>query len=270
MTLHSLRHTRNPRLLPAARAFEAYVYGYRRTWRGSLMSTFVMPLVYLGAMGFGVGALVHTQAATRSLGGMSYLEFLGPGMLAASAVQVVIGECTWPVIAQVKWQKTYQAMVATPLGGGDVVTANLAWVGIRAGMAALATYVAMAVFGVVHTPWSVLSIPVGVLTGLAIATPVYAFAITRENETSFSLVFRFGMVPLFLFSGTFFPVSQLPGVVQPLAYASPLWHGVDLCRALVAGHPTLGMSLLHVAYLGAWAAVGFVLSLRGFRKRMVV
>lgn len=257
-------------LTPAARAFEAYVYGYRRTWRGSLMSTFVMPLVYLGAMGFGVGALIHTRHAAGSLGGMTYLEFLAPGMLAASAMQVVIGEVTWPVIAQVKWTKTYQAMVATPLRGDDVVLANLAWVGVRAGMTALATYVAMAVFGVVHTPWSALSIPVGVLTGLALGTPVYAFAIRRENETSFSLVFRFGTVPLFLFSGTFFPVSQLPGVIRPLAYASPLWHGVDLCRALVAGHPTLGMSLLHLAYLAAWMVVGFVLSVTGFRKRMVV
>lgn len=257
-------------LTPAARAFETYVYGYRRTWRGSIMSTFVMPLVYLGAMGFGVGALIHTRGAVDSLGGMSYLEFLAPGMLAASAMQVVLGEVTWPVIAQVKWQKTYRAMIATPLGGGDVVLANLVWVGVRAGMTALATYVAMAVFGLVHTPWSALSVPVGVVTGLAIGTPIYAFAITRQNETSFSLVFRFGMVPLFLFSGTFFPVSQLPAVIQPLAYASPLWHGVDLCRALVAGHPPLGLSLLHVAYLTAWLATGAVLSVRGFRKRMVV
>lgn len=254
----------------AARAFECYIYGYRRTWRGSIFSTFVLPIVYLGAMGYGVGALIHRQQATAALGGLSYLEFLAPGLLAASVMLIVIEECTWPVVSQVKWDKSFYAMLATPLGTTDVVLANLSWVGVRATMTAVAYYIAMAVFGVLHTPWSVLALPVAVLTGLALATPVYAFAISRKNETSFPVLYRFGSVPLFLFSGTFFPVSQLPSAIQPLAYLSPLWHGVDLCRALVAGHPSAGMALIHVAYLAAWMVAGYVLALRAFQKRLVV
>lgn len=253
----------------ARRAFECYAYGYRRTWRGSVLSTFAMPLVYLGAMGLGVGALIDDPATTRALGG-SYLEFLAPGLLAASVVAMVFGECTWPVISQIKWDRSFYAMLATPLRPTDIVLGNIAFVGVRAAITSTAFFVAMAVFGVVHTPWALLTVPVGVLTGLSLATPVYAFAVRRNNETSFSLLFRFGNIPLFLFSGTFFPVAALPAAVQPVAYASPLWHGVDLCRALMAGTPASWLSLVHVGYLLLWVITGFVLARRGFEKRMVV
>lgn len=254
----------------AGRALECYLYGYRRTWRGSIFSTFLVPLIYLGAMGFGVGTLVDRPASTRALGGLSYLDFLAPGLLAASVVLIVVGECTWPVVSQVKWEKSFYAMLATPLGPTDVLLGNLTWVGMRAAMTAVAYFVAMAVFGVVHTPWAALAIPVAVLSGLSIATPVYAFAISRQNESSFPVLYRFGSVPLFLFSGTFFPISQLPAPILPLAYLSPLWHGIDLCRALVAGHPTAGMAALHIVYLAAWTIAGFLLARRLFIRRLVV
>ncbi|MQA80655.1 MAG: ABC transporter [Streptosporangiales bacterium] len=253
----------------ASHAFECYIQQYRRTWRGSVFSTFLMPLVYLGAMGVGVGTLIDDPGVTGSLGG-SYLDFLAPGLLAASVLLVVIGECTWPVISQIKWDKTFYAMLATPLSSTDVLVGHLAWVGVRAAMTAAATYLAMLVFGVVDHALSLLTLPAAILTGLALATPIYAFAVTRKNEASFSLLYRFGSVPLFLFSGTFFPVTELPTAVQPLAYVSPLWHGVDLCRTLVAGGTTLPMALLHVGYLAGWMVVGFVLARRGFARRMVV
>ena len=253
----------------ARRAFECYVYNYRRTWRGSVLSTFAMPLIYLGAMGLGVGALIDDPATNRALGG-SYLQFLAPGLLAAAVVTMVFGECTWPVISQVKWDKSFYAMLATPLRPFDIVLGNIAFVGVRAGITSVAFFVAMTAFGVVHTPWALLTVPVGVLTGLALATPVYAFAIRRQNEASFSLLFRLGSIPLFLFSGTFFPVSALPVVIQPVAYASPLWHGVDLCRALMAAAPASWPALLHVGYLLLWLGTGLVLAIGGFTKRMVV
>lgn len=174
------------------------------------------------------------------------------------------------MISQVKWEKSFFAKLATPLRPADIVLGNLAFVGVRCGISATAFFVAMAVFGVVETPWALLTIPVGVLTGLSVATPVYAFAIRRQNESSFSLLFRFGSLPLFLFSGTFFPVAALPVVLQPVAYASPLWHGVDLCRALTAAEPASWLEVLHVGYLLVWVLTGFVLAKRGFEKRMVV
>jgi lipooligosaccharide transport system permease protein len=104
---------------------------------------------------------------------------------------------------------------------------------------------------------------------MAFATPIAAFAATQQNDTGFATIYRLGMIPLFLFSGTFFPVSLLPSWLQPLAEATPLYHGVALCRALVLGNATLGSSLVHVIYLAALTAVGFVVARRTYERRLV-
>jgi lipooligosaccharide transport system permease protein len=114
------------------------------------------------------------------------------------------------------------------------------------------------------------ALPVAVLTGLAFATPIEAFAISLDKEQSFSLWYRFGLIPLFLFSGTFFPVTQLPGWVRPLAYITPLWHGVALCRSLSLGTASAGAAFGHVAYLAALAAAGIALGQRNYRRRLYV
>src|SRR5260370_6699070 len=113
-----------------------------------------------------------------------------------------------------------------------------------------------AMLGAVHSFWALASLPVAVLTGAAFNATIESWAVTRTRDTSFAVIFRFGMIPLFLFSGTFFPVSQLPGWLQPLAYATPLWHGVALCRSLSLGTATLGGALIHVGYLAGLTAIG--------------
>lgn len=255
---------------PATRAFEYYAYQYRRVWRGSVFTSLVIPLVYLAAMGLGVGALMNRERADTMLGGVSYLDFLAPGLLAASVAMLVVGECTWPVFGQIKWDRTYFAMIATPLRATDALLGNVGWIGVRAGMTAVAYFIAMAAFGVLHSPWSVAAIPATVLTGLALATPTIAFAASRQTDASFALLFRFGTIPMFLFSGTFFPVGQLPAAVRPVAWLSPLWHGVELDRSFTLGTPSLGWSLLHVAYLAAWLVAGLVLARRVFVRRLIV
>ncbi len=127
----------------------------------------------------------------------------------------------------------------------------------------------MVAFGAISSPWAVLCIPVGMLTGLAYAPAIFAFSATRENDSGFAMLFRFGIVPMFLFSGTFFPVSQLPDWLEPVAWAVPLWHGVDLCRALALGTPAAGSALVHVGYLCLWAVVGFVVARKTFERRLV-
>jgi lipooligosaccharide transport system permease protein len=115
-----------------------------------------------------------------------------------------------------------------------------------------------------------LTIPAAVLTGLAFATPIEAFAVTRQNTNGFAMLFRFAMIPLFLFSGTFFPVSQLPAWIRPVAYLTPLWHGVALCRSLALGDATVAGVLTHVGYLLAFALAGLVLAQRCYRRRLRV
>jgi lipooligosaccharide transport system permease protein len=130
----------------------------------------------------------------------------------------------------------------------------------------------MAIFGVTRSWLALLSLLVALLLGLAVSTPVCAFAVTQEDDSGFAMIFRFGMVPMFLFSGTFFPVSQLPDAVEWLAWLSPLWHGVDLARALALGGEAsigLGLATLHVLYLLAWLVGGYVLAARAYRKKLV-
>lgn len=251
----------------AVRQLRFWLVNYRRTWRGSIYSGVLNPVLYLGAMGLGLGTLVDHRG-TASLGHVSYLVFLAPGLLAAGAMQTAIGESTYPILGSVKWLKTYQAAIASPLRPVDLFRGHLMFTVLRLAMNSAVFLIVMAAFGAIDSPWAIASLPAAVLTGMAFATPVEAFAITCEKDTSFALIFRFGIIPLFLFSGTFFPVSQLPAFVRPLAYVTPLWHGVVLCRSLSLGTPQLGASTVHVAYLAAVTLGGIYAGNRNYRRRL--
>ena len=253
----------------AVREFRYWLTNYRRTWRGSIYSSVLSPLLYLGAMGVGLGTLVDAHG-TASLGGLSYLAFLAPGLLAAAAMQAAVEESTYPVLGSVKWRRTYYAAAASPLRPADLFHGHLLFTTMRLAMNSAIFLAVMAVFGAVASPWALAALPAAVLTGLAFAAPVEAWAITVTKDTSFALIFRFGLIPLFLFSGTFFPVSQLPVWTRPLAYITPLWNGVALCRSLSLGTASLAGALAHVAYLAAVAAVGIAAGNRSYRRRLCV
>ena len=254
----------------AVRAFQYWLVNYRRTWRGTIYSSVLTPVLYLGAMGLALGKLVD-QHGTAGLGRVSYLVFLAPGLMAATAMQTAMGESLYPVFSAVKWQQTYQAAAATPLKPGDIFRGHLLFTTMRLAMNTMIFLVIMAAFGAVRSGWVVAAVPVAVLTGLAFATPLDAFAVTqKKNDQAFAVIFRFGMIPLFLFSGTFFPVTQLPGWIRPVAYATPLWHGVALCRSLSLGTADLAGSLGHIAYLAAIAILGLIAGERAYRRRLYV
>jgi lipooligosaccharide transport system permease protein len=128
----------------------------------------------------------------------------------------------------------------------------------------------MAAFGTIHSAWAIFALPAGVLTGMAFGAPMAAFSATQDKDTAFSTLYRFVVIPLFLFSGTFFPISQLPRALQYLAYATPLFHGVALCRDLTLGQVHPGVDVGHAAYLGVWLAAGYIVGRRTFAKRLVV
>ncbi len=253
----------------AAREFRYWLTNYRRTWRGSIYTSVVTPVLYLAAMGVGLGKLVDAHGVAR-LGGVSYLAFLAPGLLAAAAMQTAVHESSYPVLGSVKWRRTYYAAAATPMRPADIFHGHLLFSVMRLVMNSAIFLVVMAAFGAVGSAWAIATIGVGALTGLAFAAPLEAWAVTRTSTQSFNLVFRFGMIPLFLFSGTFFPVTQLPGWARVIAYATPLWHGVALCRELSLGTATLAAALGHVAYLAALAAAGIAAGNRTYRRRLHV
>lgn len=246
------------------RAVEYFALAYRRTWRGSIMTTFVTPVLYLAAMGVGLGSFVNKGGNAAALGHQSYLHFVAPALAAATAAQTATSEATFPVMGAIKWTRTYYAMIATPLRIVDVLVSHLTWIAIRVAMAVGAYLIVMAAFGATPSLDAIAVFPVGILIGMAFAAPLAGFAATQENDGSLSLVFRLGLIPLFLFSGVFFPISQLPQGVRFIAYVTPLWHGVDLCRQLTLGHVSLGAAIGHLAYLVGLTAAGVFVAYRTF------
>jgi len=251
------------------RSFEYWLFQYKRTWRGSAVSTVLFPVLFLASMGLGLGSLVDSSAS-GGVDGLPYLVFLAPGLLAATAMQTGVGESTYPVMGAIKWIKTYHAMLATPIGVLDVLAGHLLYIAARILLGSAIFLAVMAVFGAVHSPLALLALPAAVLTGMAFSAPVAAFAAVNDNDAGFAALFRFVVTPLFLFGGVFFPVQQLPPVLEQLAYVTPLWHGVALSRGLALGTATAGGVLLHVAYLSAWIAVGSWLAARAFHRRLAV
>ena len=240
---------------------------YRRTWRGTVFSTFLTPLLYLAALGLGLGAFVD-ESNPSGIEGVSYAMFLAPGILVATAMNNATGESTYPVMAGIRWLKTYVAMILSPLDPRHVATGQLLWAGIRVTLGAIVFLGVMIAFGLVDLSHAVLMLPVATLTGLAFAAPITAFAAAQTNDTPFAWLFRFVIMPMFIFSGTFFPVSQLPELLQYVAYATPLWHAVSLSRGIALGVLEPAIAIINVAYLSAFVVVGLLWSYRTFSRRL--
>ena len=254
----------------AAWLFDYWAIVYLRTWKGSVISSFVTPLLYVVAMGVLLGGFIAGDPA-RLDGAPTYLAFVAPGLVAAQTMTTVFGEVTYPVMGAVKWHKTYFSMIATPLGVGEVALAHLGFVTFRVATTSAVFLAVMTPFGVFGSWWGVLvAFVVQLLLGLAFATPVYAFSAGLRDESAFALVFRLGMIPLFLFSGAFFPISNLSAPLEWLARLTPLWHGVDLTRMLVLGDVRPGMALVHFTYLVVLSLVGWWLAVWRLDKRMEV
>jgi lipooligosaccharide transport system permease protein len=250
----------------ALRAYEHWVVSYRRVWRGSVASSILNPVLYLTALGIGLGKLVNHGAHPL---GVSYVSYVAPGMLVAAGMNIAAFESTWPVMAAIRWTRVYHAMLSAPLRVRDVVIGHQLYFASRVAVSTGVYLVALAAFGTLHSPYAVFAWPVAVLVGFAFSAPMAAYSAVVPKDSYVAALFRFGIVPLFLFSGTFFPIARLPEGLRQLAYVTPLWHGVDLARHLTLGTATWGMSLVHVAYLVAFAGVGFWLAERAYTKKLV-
>ena len=253
-------------LASSGRVLEGNARVYRRTFRGSVMSTFLNPVLFLLAMGVGLGKLVDSGDSSL---GVSYLAFLAPGLLASTAMTTAAGDASFPVMAGIKWRKNYEAILATPISVGDLVAGHLGWVGVRLTFVTLVYAGVMVAFGATSVVEGLLAVPPAVLTGLAFAAVVTAYTARLKDEQGLSSLFRWGITPLFLFSGTFFPIAQLPGWMHPVAYATPLFHGVELCRGIALDLPAHVDPWISVAYLVAMLVVGWFIATRFMRKRLV-
>ncbi len=239
---------------------------YRRIWRGSIAVSFFTPLFFLAAMGVGLGGLVNR--ASGGVNGVPYLDFLAPGLIAAACMQTAAIEGTYPILAKIMWDKTYEAALATPITIPDLMRGEVAWVTIRMFIVATMFWIVMFAFGIGHSPEALLAIPASILTGLAFATPIIAFTATRRNDSGFAAINRFVIIPLYLLGGTFFPIAKLPLALQALAWATPLSHGVALTRGLVLGTISAPDVVLHAAVPLAYFAAGLLIARALFLKRL--
>jgi lipooligosaccharide transport system permease protein len=250
---------------------ESEVIAYRRTWRGTVITSFLNPVFFLAAMGAGLGTLVDDGTGQQL--SISYLAFVASGLMAANAMQNGAGDGAFPVMAGVLWRKNFHGTITTPLGPADIVWGRIIW-GVGRLIFVLLVFVIIAViFGALELGPALVAIGPAVLTGIAFTTAITAWTLTQKDGRSLSTLFRFLIVPLFLFSGTFFPISQLPDWLEPVAYVTPLFHGVELVRkvalpgvdeSIITAMP----SWIHFAYLLVMAGAGVYLSIRLLDKRI--
>ena len=235
-----------------------------RAWRSSFFLSVLTPVMFLSAMGLGLGSLVQEDG---SFGGAEYLPFFATGILAASCMQSGVFGATYPVMSKITWQKNYEAMLASPLSVRDIFLGEMAWIGVMVAQLAIPFFVVMAAFGVFASPLAVLALPVVVLVGLSCAGIVFAYTATLETDEAYTWIFRLVVTPLFLLSGTFFPITELPAWGRAIAHATPLFHGVELVRQLTI-YSVDASAAWHLLYLLGLLGVGVFYGVRNLEKRL--
>ena len=237
---------------------------YRRIWV-LIFSGFFEPLFYLFAIGVGVGQLVGDVSVGGTV--VTYQQFVAPALLAASAMNGAVYESTMNIFFKLKWAKTYDAMLATPLGPGDIALGEIGWSLLRGAIYAAAFLVVMAVFGLATSWWAVLALPAALLIGFAFAAAGMAATTFMSSWQDFDLV-ALVTLPLFLFSATFYPLDVYPPIIQTLTQFSPLYHGVELIRALTLGIFDWSIAV-HVLVLLVMGLVGLSIAARRVEKLLL-
>jgi lipooligosaccharide transport system permease protein len=249
------------------RLVERNVLAYRRIWY-VFLSGFAEPLFFLLSIGIGVGHLV----GDIRIGGhiVDYRTFVAPGLLATTAMNGALLDTTFNFFAKYKYAHTYDGVIATPLGTRDIAFGEVTWALLRGATYSTGFLVTMAAFGDIASWWAILALPAAVLIGFAFAGAGLGATTFMRSFIDFDYV-NMAMIPLFLFSATFFPITQLPAFIQPVAWLTPLFHGVALTRSLALNQPLeLWAFAVHLAVLLGMVAIGTAFAFRTFRKRLVV
>ncbi|WP_426623174.1 ABC transporter permease [Leifsonia sp. McL0607] len=235
-----------------------------------LVTGFGNPFLYLFAMGVGLGSLVSANMGPAAVDGVSYLAFVAPALLCTAAVTVASEEFTYPVMLGFKWNPTFFGISASPISAGQIIDGVVISVVARLLGTTIVYYAFMLLFGAVPSPWGWLAILVATLGGLAFGAPVMAYVATLEQDTGqIAMLMRFVLLPMTLFSGTFFPLSSMPDYLQWIGWISPLWHSTELARVFAYGYAEpLWLTVVHVVYLAALFVVFWVWARRIAARRL--
>jgi lipooligosaccharide transport system permease protein len=244
---------------------ERNLYVYRHTWM-VILSGFFEPLFYLVGIGFGLGSLIGTVPGPGGTE-ISYQLFVAPALLATASMNGAITESTFNFFFKLNYNKTFTAILATPLSPGDIALGELGWALIRGGLYALGFMGVMLVFGLFISPWVILAVPAALLVGFAFGAVGMAATSFMKTWQDFDLI-QLVVLPMFLFSGTFYPIDAYPPALQLFVRITPLYQGVDLIRSLTVGaiSPVL---LVHVAYLSIMGVVGLAVTSRRLDKLLL-
>ncbi|MFF9563475.1 ABC transporter permease [Leifsonia sp. NPDC014704] len=235
-----------------------------------LVTGFGNPLLYLLAMGLGLGSLVSANMGPNAVDGVSYLAFVAPALLCTAAVTVASEEFTYPIMLGFKWNPTFYGINASPISPGQIIDGAVIAVVARILGTSAIYFAFMVLFGAVPSPWGWVSILVGTLGGLAFGAPIMAYVATLEQDTGqIAMLMRFVLLPMSLFSGTFFPLSSMPPFLQWIGWISPLWHSTELSRVFTYGmSEPLWLSVVHVVYLAALFVAFWLWSRRIAARRL--
>jgi lipooligosaccharide transport system permease protein len=234
---------------------------YTKLYLSSLALNFVEPVLYLAALGLGLGAFV------KEINGVPYIKFIAPGIIASSSMFATIYECTYGTYVRMNFQKTFDAILATPIGVDDLIAGELMWGATKSVIYGTIIMVVISAFRLIDSSLVVLAVPLLFVSGLIFAEISLIFVALIPGIDSFNYFYTLLMTPMFLFSGIFFPLDNLPQVVTKIAFFTPLYHLVNICRSFASGHVTASIKDV------IWIVVVFLFLAPGpfklMRKRII-
>lgn len=213
----------------ASRVWQRNFTVYTKLYKSSIALNFVEPALYLAALGLGLGAFV------KEINGVPYINFIAPGIIASSSMFAATYECTYGTYVRMTFQKTFDAILATPVNIDDLVAGELMWGATKSMLYGTIIMIVISLFGLVDSPMIILAIPVLFLSGLIFAEVSLIAVATVPGIDTFNYFYTLLMTPMFLFSGIFFPLTNLPPVVSKIAFFTPLYHLVNICRSFASG-----------------------------------
>jgi lipooligosaccharide transport system permease protein len=242
---------------------------YLRVWKSNVAGSIIRPLLYVLGMGLGVGSLVDDgPRGGQLLGDLTYFQFFAPAIIATTAMQVLTNDSLWPIRGGFIWSGTFHSQATTPINAGEVVSGLLLWHLAKGVLSSAGVAIVLAGFGSTRT-WGLLAATAfGALAGVAYSAPLVAFSASRRTDLSYPNIMRFVIVPMFLFSGAFYPIDELPRALEIAAQFTPIWHGVELCRGAVHGTLDAATTAGHVLFLIGWIVVGWLASRRVFTRKL--
>jgi lipooligosaccharide transport system permease protein len=243
-----------------------------RSYFGTVISASIFnPLMYLFALGIGIGSYIDRSSGGNVLYGVSYLTFVGPALLVSAAITAAFEETTFPVMGGFRWTREFFAMHATPLRPYQIANGVLIAAGIRVAFTVSVFWLMLMLFGALPSPRAIIALPVAVLAGLGLGAIMSALAARLTDDDGwFVLINRLVIAPMFLFSGTFYPLEQMPSGLRWIGWISPLWHGTELGRWAAFGLDLSPERIVwHLFYLVLLFGLGLVMMWRNFERRLI-